>query len=538
MSKQSIPILTLVLVVGGCTGSVRSPNETVATFSLYADELEALLVKECVDMYGVQGCTPYPNALECVSMNIHVKADGRTYFECNDTSGVAHQGFAGVGGGVPFICAATPDLICQKCVDVYGNTVLDTCTRSTQVFRKVGSGWGIGEEAAYLEEGSSTVQDTPDLIEPPPEQSTGQEPEPAPGEPAPGEPAPGEPAPGEPAPGEPEGLPPDQQGACLPSKGIKLFAKELNKLLAHEGYNVVWKPDLDKFGDPNKGVFDGKQTCEQFMSKKKAVYHECADVKNGQCYYCYKKYWGFGPETCRCTRIGVAAMKQACSSIPSECDHKAWSTAMIKAYGISMKWLFSPSYDTFYGQVKTSGKFPKCNGSPLVLDLNGDGIRPTSPRQGVTFDLVTVGPLQTSWVRGDDALVALDRNGNGRIDDGTELFGEVTGGMPRSNGFGALAELDSPDIGGNENGRIDPGDRMFGRLLIWQDHDGDGVSHASELSPLTGAGIQSLDLASTIVPDAVDLFGNDLRMQGSFTRSDGSTGLMVDVLFVTGSQPQ
>jgi hypothetical protein len=240
---------------------------------------------------------------------------------------------------------------------------------------------------------------------------------------------------------------------------------------------------------------------------------------------------GFGSEACRCTRIGVAAMKAACQNIPPDCDRKAWSTAMIKAYGISLQWLFSPSYQSFYGQVDTSGKFPKCKGSPLVLDLSGDGIQPTSPESGVSFDLMSTGPLQTSWVSGDDALVALDRNGNGRIDNGTELFGEVTGGQPRENGFGALADLDS-----NANGRVDPADRMYDRILLWQDHDGDGISHANELTPLAGAGIQSLDLSSHIVPNAVDQFGNDLRMQGSFTRSDGSTGLMVDVLFVAGSR--
>jgi hypothetical protein len=171
--------------------------------------------------------------------------------------------------------------------------------------------------------------------------------------------------------------------------------------------------------------------------------------------------------------------------------------------------------------------------SPLVLDLQGDGILPTSVKTGVSFDLMGLGALKTAWVKGDDALLVLDRNGNGRIDSGFELFGASTrvAGVPADNGFKALAELDRAVNGGNGNGRIDAGDKMFVDLQVWKDANSDGVSQREELSSLDQVGVKAIDLAyqNTV---KMDSFGNDLSLQGTFTRKDGSKGQLIDVFFV------
>ena len=94
-----------------------------------------------------------------------------------------------------------------------------------------------------------------------------------------------------------------------------------------------------------------------------------------------------------------------------------------------------------------------CN-SPIIVDTMGKGITLTSPANGVRFDIRGDGhPILLSWTRASsgDAFLALDRDANGRIDNGTELFGNWTP-QPESdhkNGFAALAEYDKPQQGGN-----------------------------------------------------------------------------------------
>jgi hypothetical protein len=176
---------------------------------------------------------------------------------------------------------------------------------------------------------------------------------------------------------------------------------------------------------------------------------------------------------------------------------------------------------------------PICIGSPLVLDLGRDGIHPISRERGVSFDLFGLGKVRTAWIRGDDALLVLDRNANGVIDDGTELFGESKGldGTRARNGFAALSQIDALENGGNHNGRIDPADALFPRLRLWRDANQDGISQPEELVSLANAGVRTLSLAASYTAGQVDPYGNDLGLQGSFTRKDGTTGLMIDVYF-------
>jgi hypothetical protein len=108
--------------------------------------------------------------------------------------------------------------------------------------------------------------------------------------------------------------------------------------------------------------------------------------------------------------------------------------------------------------------------SPVVIDTLGNGFYLTSPENGVDFDISGVGtPQRVSWTQADDAWLALDRNGNGTIDSGKELFGTVTyqASSSERNGFRALAVYDEPANGGNGDGVIDYQDAIFTILRKW-----------------------------------------------------------------------
>ena len=136
-------------------------------------------------------------------------------------------------------------------------------------------------------------------------------------------------------------------------------------------------------------------------------------------------------------------------------------------------------------------------GEALVIDLDGDGVELVSLADSrAFFDLDVNGFAEfTAWVKGDDGFLAFDRNGNGRIDDRTELFGALDPAQAQTaNGFTELAKLNT-----NGDGRIDAQDAAFGSLRIWRDLDGDGLTDAGELQTLAQAGITSINLAATYV---------------------------------------
>ena len=159
--------------------------------------------------------------------------------------------------------------------------------------------------------------------------------------------------------------------------------------------------------------------------------------------------------------------------------------------------------------------------SPLVLDLDNDGVELTSLQTSTTFfDLDADGfSEKTGWVKPDDGLLALDKNNNGRIDNITELFGNAT-----TDGFIILKQLDS-----NNDNIIDSRDTQFADLRIWKDLDSDGLTDVGELQSLAIWGIQSISLnyqTTNLVNE-----GNRISSTSTYTLTNGNTRQIVDVWF-------
>jgi hypothetical protein len=140
--------------------------------------------------------------------------------------------------------------------------------------------------------------------------------------------------------------------------------------------------------------------------------------------------------------------------------------------------------------------------SPIVIDVAGNGFNLTNAGDGVMFDLNATGTAeQISWTAAgsDDALLVLDRNGNGVIDNGRELFGSSTpqpylASGETKNGFRALAVFDGAESGGNGDGRIDAGDSIFASLKLWRDSNHNGTSEAGELQSLPNSDVRLIEL--------------------------------------------
>jgi hypothetical protein len=177
--------------------------------------------------------------------------------------------------------------------------------------------------------------------------------------------------------------------------------------------------------------------------------------------------------------------------------------------------------------------------SPVIVDTADDGFALTSVRRGVTFDLDADGtPERVAWTApdSDDAWLALDRNGNGIIDNGTELFGNHTPAYAdvldpvAEHGFSALRFTEGPSYGTPSltDDRIDASDAVFNRLLLWTDRNHNGFSEADELTSVSDSRLAAI---STEFRESRrrDRYGNQFRLRGKSWWTDGSMHPIYDV---------
>ena len=161
---------------------------------------------------------------------------------------------------------------------------------------------------------------------------------------------------------------------------------------------------------------------------------------------------------------------------------------------------------------------------PLILDLDNDGFNILDKSEGVYFDKDNNGYKERIDWTAKDAFLAIDRNGNGVIDNGSELFGDTTfiNGEDKyaEDGFAALQQYDE-----NGDGVINNEDRVFGDLKLWVDKNGNGISESSELSTLADNNISSI---SVNADEETIITSTDAVIDGtaSFEYSDGTKGRM------------
>jgi hypothetical protein len=196
----------------------------------------------------------------------------------------------------------------------------------------------------------------------------------------------------------------------------------------------------------------------------------------------------------------------------------------------SLEWLF----DLFTGNslsadVNKHFRQSQITLSPLVFDLDGDGIEITQQSGGaITFDHNADGIRTASaWAAADDGLLAFDRDGNGTIDSGRELFGNNTvlaNGQLAADGYAALRELDS-----NADGVLNAADAAYTQLRIWRDLDQDGNSDAGELQLLDQVGVTQINLTKNAYSQTL-ADGTRLDGLGQFTLN-GQTRTYTDAWF-------
>jgi hypothetical protein len=217
------------------------------------------------------------------------------------------------------------------------------------------------------------------------------------------------------------------------------------------------------------------------------------------------------------SETGDASEQATIPGVVAHC-YETGLTAHVNAYNLHRIWSLGPICAEPY-EPPPHPEVPKEN-CPVLLDLHQDGVHLSGPYPGVHFDIDADGVQdEIAWTEagGDDAFLCWDRNRNGSIDNGRELFGyatPLTTGSPAEVGYRALAELDQPAYGGNGDGKVDADDPAFRELCAWGDVNRDGISQPAEIHTLGEVGVVALRYNYRTI-HLRDTFGNLFRYVSS-----------------------
>jgi hypothetical protein len=221
----------------------------------------------------------------------------------------------------------------------------------------------------------------------------------------------------------------------------------------------------------------------------------------------------------------IVALSTNQVSIMGATQVAAWSTAQLSSLSDAQVTVMNTS-------SLTTAQTSVLASTPLILDLNGDGVRTVGLDAGVVFDLDGSGLARSvGWASPEDGFLVSDLNQDGLINNGAELFGSATvlpNGETANDGFQALSMYDQ-----NQDGVINTQDSAWNTLQVWTDTNQDGISQANELHSLTEMGITQLNLSPA--ESLEQQGGNWVGLISSYETSDGQTRELADVWLQQGA---